>query len=361
MVMKYAFDGDFQSSSWLRMMRRGLQDVMDAHAHECVTQSDEAELVFHVVDADRPRPFRRQSKAVFVVGVAEVSPPSEPPLNHAYPLLLRSLSNLLVYGGPDPERWAYLVTPELGCYPAETTEDPDQWFRTIYERIAPLATSRLVIDNVFDEDLPPDLAEGTAVTDQMRHASRTLAAWNLFPTPYPLSEMLSPADYRHLQYVFSIGGISYGNLSARHDRHRFWMSASGVDKGKIGTVSRDILLVKGYDAAANAMRLSVSPGSNPLRVSVDAVEHWGIYEAHPEIGAMIHIHAWVEGIPHTSVNYPCGTVEMGQAMATLLDQDPHPERTIIGLRNHGITATGPDFMDILARLEGHVRTQVPMS
>ncbi|POB11311.1 class II aldolase/adducin family protein [Sulfobacillus sp. hq2] len=359
--MKYAFDGDFQASSWLKMMRGGLEYVMDAYGHEHVGHPDDGELVFHLVDAHRPRPFRRQSKAVFVVGITEVPPVEGSPLNHAYPLLLRSLSNLLIYGGPDPEPWVYLVTPELGCYPAEPTRDRDQWFHTIYDRIAPLATSRLVIDNIFDEDLPPELAEGTTVTEQMRHASRTLAAWNLFPTPYPLSEMLSPADYRHLQYVFSIGGISYGNLSARHDRHRFWMSASGVDKGKIGTVSRDILLVKGYDAEANAMRLSVSPGSSPLRVSVDAVEHWGIYEAHPEIGAMIHIHAWVDGIPQTSVNYPCGTVEMGNAMATLLDQDPHPERTIIGLRNHGITATGPDFLDILSRLEGHVRTQVPMS
>jgi hypothetical protein len=51
---------------------------------------------------------------------------------------------------------------------------------------------------------------------------------------------------------------------------------------------------------------------------------------------------------------------MGQAMADLLAHDPQPARPIIGLRNHGITATGPDFPDILARLEGRVQTQVPM-
>ncbi len=359
--MQFAFDGDDQESAWLRFMREGLQRVMTLHGHAYGKDPQEAELVFHVVQQGRPRPFRRQSKAVFVVGVVEGSRVGENPVRQIYPLLLRSLSNLLIYGGDANKPWAYLVTPELGCYPAPDAERDALWFEELYSRIAPLANSRLVIDNQMDQDLPQNLALGTQVTRQMKEASRVLALWNLFPTPYPLTDMLSPEDYRHLRLVFGVGGISYGNLSARHDDQTFWMSASGVNKGKIGMVSRDILMVKGYDPGLNAMRLSVSPDSDPLRVSVDAVEHWGVYRTHPEIGAMIHIHAWVEGIPSTEVNYPCGTVEMGQAMSHLLDQDPHPERTIIGLRNHGITATGPDFPDILNRLEGRVQTQVPMS
>ncbi|PSR32035.1 MAG: ribulose phosphate epimerase [Sulfobacillus benefaciens] len=358
--MQFAFHGPFDSSPWLHQMRQGLTATMHRYGHEVSATVDAVQLVFHVVNPHRPRPFRRQSKAVFVVGIAEGVPLADSPLTSTYPVLLRSLSNLLIYGGADPQPWAYLVTPELGCYPAPTWEQPTQWFDALYARIAPLATSRLVIDNYFDWDLPAELAQGTRVTAQMRDASRRLDTWQLFPTPYPLQTLLPAEDYRHLQRVFGLGGISYGNLSARHDATRFWMSASGIDKGQIGTVSRDILLVTGYDPALNAMRLSVSPGSHPLRVSVDAVEHWGIYRSHPEIGAMIHIHAWVADIPSTAVNYPCGTVEMGQAMADLLAQDPHPERTIIGLRNHGITATGPDFPDILARLEGRVQTQVPM-
>jgi hypothetical protein len=75
---------------------------------------------------------------------------------------------------------------------------------------------------------------------------------------------------------------------------------------------------------------------------------------------MIHIHAWMDGILSTTVNYPCGTVEMGEAMSALLSQDPHPGRTVIGLRNHGITATGPNLDDILERLEGRVIPTVPM-
>jgi hypothetical protein len=358
--MRYSFAFGDNPSPWLRAMEAGLDVVMRRHGHEPQLGSPVgADLVFYGATRERPRPFRRQAKATFVVSVLEGTEMPPDPLAALYPVLVRTLSNLLIYGGPSFPRRAYLVTPELGRYAVEASDDAT-WFEALYERISPLATSHLVIDNIFDEDLPADLWNGTAVTDQMRDAARVLDQWDLFPTPYPIQDLLDPDDYRHLKHVFGIGGLSYGNLSARHDRHRFWMSASGVDKGKIGTVSRDILLVKGYDAALNAIRLSVAPGSRPLRVSVDAVEHWVIYESHPEIGAIIHIHAWVDDIPTTSVNYPCGTVEMGYAMTELLNRDPHPERTIIGLKNHGITATGPDFPDILQRLQGRVRRTVPM-
>jgi hypothetical protein len=357
----FGFDWKDSTSPWFDDVYQGLSFEMSAHGHVMTENLDDAQLVFHAVDREKPRPFRRQAKATFVVGVAEGPSLVGDRLAATYHLLVRSLSNIFLYGSLDPRPWVVVTTPELGCSSLTSDGDRRGWYAEIYQRLAPLALSRLVIDNVFDEDLPEELALGTAVTDQMRMASRVLDGWNLFPAPYPVAELLSPTDYRHLQHVFGIGGLSYGNLSARHDRDRFWMSASGVDKGKIGTVSRDILLIKGYDKDENAMRISVSPGSDPLRVSVDAVEHWGIYQSHPEIGAMIHIHAWMDGIESTSINYPCGTVEMGEAMTELLNRDPHPERTIIGLKNHGLTATGPDFEDILHRLEGKVRTQVPMT
>lgn len=353
--MQFAFDGDHP---WISELFEQLSSVMTAHGHVPAPSIDEAGLIFHVVLPERPRPFRRKSQATFVVGVVPLKEPPERPLAELYPLLVRSLANLVI--GASPSSTAiHLVTPELGNY--AVVQGTPGWEQALYDRIAPLATSHLVIDNIFEEDLPSELWDGTQTTRDMRDASRALASWDLFPAPYPVADMLPAEDYRHLKRVFGIGGLSYGNLSARHQGEHFWMSASGVDKGKIGTVSRDILFVKGYDAEARSMRLSVAPGSDPLRVSVDAVEHWGIYRKHPEIGALIHIHAWVVGIPTTTVNYPCGTVEMGEAMSDLLDRDPHPERTIIGLKNHGITATGPNFPDILDRLEGRVLAQVPMA
>ncbi|MGC8487189.1 MAG: class II aldolase/adducin family protein [Clostridia bacterium] len=359
--MRFGFAFGENPSPWERWMEEGLTRVLTAHDHRISDSLAAADVVFHRVDPMRPRAYRRQYQATFVVGLVE-GDESMPPLKTLYPMLIRSISNLLMYGGFTSENRAQvtMATPELGHYAVEPSADVRAWFGEIYERIAPLAESHLVIDNVFDEDLPEELWNGTPVTDAMREASRTLDRWELFPTPFPVSEVLPPDDMRHLRHLFGIGGLSYGNLSARHDEERFWMSASGVDKGKIGTVSRDILLVKTYDPTIRAMRLSVKPGADPLRVSVDAVEHWGVYRRHPEIGAIIHIHAWVDDVATTTVNYPCGTVEMGDAMSDLLDRDLHPERTIIGLKNHGITATGPTFQDILERLEGRVRTTVPM-
>ena len=47
---------------------------------------------------------------------------------------------------------------------------------------------------------------------------------DLLPSPFPLEDFLSPSDFRHVLQMFNIGGLSYGNLSARKDEQRFWIS-----------------------------------------------------------------------------------------------------------------------------------------
>ena len=49
-----------------------------------------------------------------------------------------------------------------------------------------------------------------------------------------------------------------------------------------------------------------------------------IYTEHPEVGAIIHVHAWIEGIRSTEVNYPCGTRELAVAVADLVREAPDP-------------------------------------
>ena len=78
-----------------------------------------------------------------------------------------------------------------------------------------------------------------------------LGALNLLPNPFPIEDLLTERD-RHVKRLYGIGGLSYGNLSARKDADRFWMSASGVDKTKLDVPGRDILLVSGYDVANGA-------------------------------------------------------------------------------------------------------------
>jgi ribulose-5-phosphate 4-epimerase/fuculose-1-phosphate aldolase len=93
---------------------------------------------------------------------------------------------------------------------------------------------------------------------------------------------------------------------------------------------------------------------------VDAIEHWMIYQEHPDVGAILHVHAWMEGIPATDVNYPCGTEELARNVADLLRDEPDPAAAVIGLRNHGITATGASLNAILDRIEPRILRQVPM-
>ena len=109
------------------------------------------------------------------------------------------------------------------------------------------------------------------------------------------------------------------------------------------------------------MLLSVPPGVEPRRVSVDAIEHWMIYQAHPGVGGIVHVHAWMEGIRATDINYPCGTHELALAVADLLAREPDPVHAVIGLRNHGITATGDSLREILDPIEPSILRQVPMT
>ena len=136
------------------------------------------------------------------------------------------------------------------------------------------------------------------------------------------------------------------------------MSASGVDKSELETIGRDILLVSDYDEPNAQIVLSVPPMIEPRRVSVDAIEHWMIYQAHPEVGAILHVHCWMQDIDATEINYPCGTEELARSVAELLAAQPDPAHAVIGLRNHGITATGESLTEILDRIEPRVLRQV---
>ena len=50
------------------------------------------------------------------------------------------------------------------------------------------------------------------------------------------------------------------------------------------------------------------------------------------------------------MNYPCGTQELAESVAELIDREPDPAHAVIGLRNHGITATGENLTEILDRI-----------
>jgi Class II Aldolase and Adducin N-terminal domain len=332
---------------------------LEAHGFIHGDDPKETDVVLNIVNPDDPRPFRRKSRGTFVAAV--VSAPEEPidGLRETYPLLVKALANIaLLYV---PGKGAFFTTMERGHYAVRAEDNGASLAERVVERLLPLATSRLVIDNEFQTDLEPELWDGDELTEEIREVGVRLDSLGLLPAPFPIEDLLDERDLRHVARLYSIGGLSYGNLSARKDETRFWMSASGVDKSKLDEPGRDILLVSGYDPEHARMILSVPPGVEPRRVSVDAIEHWKIYQENPEVNAILHVHAWIEGIPVTDINFPCGTAELATSVAKILAADPDPEHAVVGLRNHGITATGDSLTEILDRIEPRLLRQVPMT
>lgn len=349
-------DARFQ---WLA---HALRARLERDDHTFSADPADASLVLNFFPPESPRPFRRKAQAVFVVGITTVDRAFGDPVRQGYPVLIRSLSNLLVVLVGNSERPdVHFHTLEQGHYVERWDGDDAEFIERVYRRIEPLASSRLVIDNIFIPDLPPELWEGDEVTASITRAGQRLEALDLLPAPFPIREILPPRLFRHVERLYGIGGLSYGNVSARRDRTSFWMSASGVNKAKLREIGRDILLVTGYDRRRNAIILSVPRHVQPRRVSVDAIEHWMIYTEHPGVGAILHVHAWLDGTRATEVNYPCGTYELGKAVADLVRQSDDPTRAVVGLKNHGLTITGHSLDEIFERVGHRLLRQVPMS
>lgn len=322
-------------------------------------------LVINLCDIDKPRSVRRAGQGTFVATVVEGSDNQREVMKAAYPVLVRSLSNMVIYNTRvDGVLESHFITIEQGHYIIRQTGSDAQFFEGIFGRIQPLACSHLVINNEYVPDLPEELWQGNETTRQIGWAGRQLDSMGLLPAAFPIQEYLSERDLRQVKRLYGIGGLSYGNLSARapHNADHFWMSASGVDKSKLEIVGRDILLVTDYVPEQLMMRLSVPPSVEPRRVSVDAIEHFMIYREHPEVGAIIHIHAWWrDPIASTQVNYPCGTYELAYEVAELVRRAPDPSRAVIGLKNHGLTITGHSIEEIFQRINGMIVPQVPMN
>jgi len=342
---------------------------MEARGHRLVSPEDDLDWVLNLTDTTQPRAFRRRSRAVFVVSLVALRAPTPNMRSLTYSTLVRSLANLTVCvaptngklpGGAADRPELFFTTPEVGFY--HFPFDADR----ACESILPLVGSRLLIDNRLTADLPPRYWASSAVVDRLTHFGAELDRLGVLPSPFSLREVLGQEEIDQLYQLFQVKGISYGNLSAREAVPElgdctFWMTARGVNKANLSGIGRDVLLVTGYDEQAGTMLVSVPPTHDPTtRVSVDAIEHYLIYRRLPAIGAIVHVHAWMDDVPSTRQNYPCGTLDLAREVADLIGQEPCPERTAVGLKNHGLTITGPDLGDIFDRIRGRLQRQVPM-
>ena len=344
-------------------LAEGIVRAFVDHGHELTDESDpDVQFVLNLADASNPRPYRRRSRAIFVATlVADERLPDSAP-RAVYTLLVRSLSNLALFAVPaNGGAEVHFSTLESGFY--SVRYDPE----ALYQRIAPLASARLVIENDLIPDLPADYHSGTPATEELIRFGKEMDRLGVLPAPFPLHELLSERDLRHVYRLYGVTGLSYGNLGVREDipelsSTTFWVTARGVDKAKLSKIGKNIVLVKGFDRKRGRIILSVPPDHDPkVRASVDAIEHYLIYSNFPEVRAIVHLHAWMDGVLCTHQNYPCGTRELAEEVVGLLRQTPDPSRAVVGLKNHGLTITGHSLESIFERIRGRLLTQVPMS
>ncbi|GAA0459482.1 class II aldolase/adducin family protein [Alkalibacillus silvisoli] len=352
-----------KQSQFLSWFTEGLKEkFIEQGYHYSHEPVEDLNVVFNVLDPEKPRPFRRHAQATFVISVIEQNHKSQNTFQKAYPYLIRSLANHLLYiVHHENQTEVYFVTPEQGFYNVTYNQDEADFFNKVFTRLEPVASSQLVINNEFSEDLKEDLWHGNEQTEKLSQSGKRLDQMNLLPAPFPIENYLNNRDLRQLKKLYGIGGLSYGNLSCREDENRFWMSASGINKADMKVIGQDMLYIKGFNQTKNAMEISIPPNITPKRASVDAIEHWMIYKEHPEVGAIVHIHAWADGVKATEINYPCGTIQLAERVAELIRNEDDPSRAIIGLKNHGLTITGRSLDDIFKRIEGRIQHQVPMS
>ena len=194
-------------------------------------------------------------------------------------MLVRALANVVLCYVPS--NGVSFTTMERGHYTVERERRRRRRFaHAVAERLLPLAhVAARDRERVPHRPRARALGRRRADRARSREAGRRLDALGLLPAPFPIEELLDERDLRHVSRLYGIGGLSYGNLSARKDDDRFWMSASGVDKSPARRARAATSCSSRATTPANArMILSVSPNVEPRRVSVDAIEHWMIYQ-----------------------------------------------------------------------------------
>jgi ribulose-5-phosphate 4-epimerase/fuculose-1-phosphate aldolase len=349
------------SNTFKDSLREALIDSCLRNGDTFINSAEESNYAINLTTLENPKSVRRKSRSLFVITFisGNLTAAEEDRIKVlSYNALVKSLSNLLIYITHDLE--TFFTTPEAGFY--QIFFNPDE----IYKKMKPIISSNFATDNIFVEDLPERFWSGSEVTNQMAHYGKVLDELGVLPVPFPLKEFLTASQLNQLYKIYGITGASYGNLSAREripelSDHTFWMTGRGVDKSNIKIIGKDVLLVKDFDYDKREAIISMPPDYNPkARVSVDAVEHSMIYKSFPEIGAIIHVHAWIDGVLCTRQNYPCGTVELAKEVLELLKKSDNPISTAVGLKNHGLTITGKNLEEIFTKFAYKLVREVEM-
>jgi len=150
---------------------------------------------------------------------------------------------------------------------------------------------------------------------------------------------------------------SGGNISIRDENGDIWITPSGIDKGSLTT--KDIVRMK-KDGTIEGIHIPSS--EYPF--------HKAIYEARPELTAIIHAHppglvafSIARQVPDTNIipqaRYICGEIgfapygcpgseDLGNKIAKEFE---NPKFKAVIMENHGVVLGGTDMMDAYQRFE----------
>jgi ribulose-5-phosphate 4-epimerase/fuculose-1-phosphate aldolase len=361
-IMKYKINKVSDCSDLLNIADN-LAEEIARKGNELVSQDSNSNFVLNIIDIESPKAFRRKTQEEMVVSITLIREPVEDLKALCYVALVKSISNMLfcisLTGGNELQK-AYSITPEVGFL--EFKYDPS----AIYTYMYPVISSHFVLRNKLYDNLLFNSDETIHEVEELKAYGKELGSLGVLPAPFPLANFLEKDLIDQLYRLYQIKGLSYGNLSIRNVSYNlwnisYWMTARGVDKSNLKGFGKDILLVKGFDKDNGEMQVSVPQVFDPrIRVSVDAIEHFMIYREFPGVGAIVHVHAWIDDVMCTTQTYPCGTFELAENVVELLKKTSSPERTEVGLKNHGLTITGPDIKDIFSRIRGRLKIKVPM-
>jgi L-ribulose-5-phosphate 4-epimerase len=128
-------------------------------------------------------------------------------------------------------------------------------------------------------------------------------------------------------------GVGFGNISERTDRG---FLISGTQTGLLPELEpTHFSHVTEYDISENRIRCY-----GLCKASSEALSHAILYEADPEIGAVIHVHSasnWqrlLNDLPTTDPAAEAGTVEMATEIGRLFDDSELPVGRVLVMGGH---------------------------
>src|SRR5436190_6055948 len=136
-MRKYAIWGTATSPSHAAWVE-SVGSEFEADGFQRVDDVADADFVLNMFSAAEPKAFRRASRGTYSASFYELDTVPEDVLKTSYPMLVRTLANVVVLHVPGKGVW--FTTMERGTY--EISDEPGE----VFERLAPLAKSKLVID-----------------------------------------------------------------------------------------------------------------------------------------------------------------------------------------------------------------------